>query len=197
MSAVRAKLRCEAAPLAEPSAVVALLDTGSSVNLVRIAYIDKIPASVEHEHGHPSLRLADGEQKIEPLDGVSLSVDTMESRASIWCWVVPTLAFDLIIGTPGLVQLGVKIHFNKNTVNRVLLSDRDDPECKMHHYADDHTYEYTGKDALLSCGVSSDPNLDLDHNTECQSVFTWSDPLPLGIRSEDTNQSWYEIEDFP
>ncbi|KAF4693763.1 hypothetical protein FOZ60_010161 [Perkinsus olseni] len=177
--------------------VIALLDTGSTVNLVSREFASKLSAPIENCDNQPSIGLADGLQKVKPLGGSTISIETTHSRVSIWCWVVPTLAFDLVVGTPGLFQLGVRLHFNKDTVEPAVFFDTDALNSSEHPDGGDCTYEYTGKDALLSCGMTLEPEVVPDDIGGTLHTGKWTDPLALEVCTGTDGTSWYELKDFP
>ncbi|KAF4648318.1 hypothetical protein FOZ61_002868, partial [Perkinsus olseni] len=196
-SAVTTELRCGSTSLTESLDVIALLDTGSTVNLVSREFAGKLSAPIENCDNQPSIGLADGLQNVKPLGGSTISIETTHSRVSIWCWVVPTLAFDLVVGTPGLFQLGVRLHFNKDTVEPAVFFDTDALKSSEHPDGGDCTYEYTGKDALLSCGMTLEPEVVTDDIGGTLHTGKWTDPLALEVCTGTDGTSWYELKDFP
>ncbi|KAF4650813.1 hypothetical protein FOL47_000841, partial [Perkinsus chesapeaki] len=194
LSAVTVKWICTGRQEDEPVSVpvVMLLDTGSTVNLISNSLATTLGLQIESTD-ISAIRLADGNKNLCPIGCTTVDILAHTINESISCMVVESLAFDVVIGTPGLSTLGVNINFHKDLKEPCIMISDEETTTAITSCPDD-TYDYNGTDALLSCGVDMYPVVEEVHG---EQQVPYADPLDLKLCGDKTGVQWYELQRFP
>lgn len=149
--------------------ICCLLDTGSNVNLCSSALLKRMGCSSDMFTGTTKtngVRLADGKNVMQQIGGVTLLCSTPSTKAPIKFIVVPTLAYDVVLGTSALTTLGIHICFSKGLNKPIVTSghsvdvleengeDGQQDEAKK---SKEEYWEQELNDGLLACGMSFEP----------------------------------------